>query len=383
MKEIKFSIIVPVYNADKYISRCIDSLLELEYPAYEIIIINDGSTDTTLSIVQKYANCHERIACATQQNMGAGATRNRGISIAQGDYILFVDGDDSVDHMLTKKCYERIVNQNYDMVMFEYNQVSETGKVVTSKTFATLSDDGFLLGCDTQQLLFNRGYFSVIAAYRRNFLIKNAIRFSNEKVIYEDQMFTIDAIICADSIAIIKQPLYFYYFIADSTSHVDNTESLKYRLDCRRKSLEEMKNVLCHRNASPVAVSAVIGHEFLDLCYAYWVPSVPEAYRHDYLISIVDWLAGFTDFDISLLKSDLQYLYEQNIIYNKNYFLVADKILISRVEGLTKQLNSLRNEFEKNQNAQKKIVLQKSKKRSNIAVRGIRKIINCIRKGKR
>ena len=92
----KYSIIVPVYNVEKYINECLSSLINQTYKNIEIVVINDGSSDNSLSLIEEYSRIDDRIRVIDQKNMGLGYTRNVGIDNAVGDYILFVDSDDYI-----------------------------------------------------------------------------------------------------------------------------------------------------------------------------------------------------------------------------------------------------------------------------------------------
>ena len=94
---IKFSFIVPVYNVEKYLSRCLDSLLTQNYQNFEIICINDGSPDNSINILQMYQKKHNNIFIINQENKGLGGARNTGLKYASGDYIWFIDSDDWIE----------------------------------------------------------------------------------------------------------------------------------------------------------------------------------------------------------------------------------------------------------------------------------------------
>ena len=96
MMKRKYSIIVPVYNVEKYINECLSSLINQTYKNIEIVVINDGSSDNSLSLIEEYSRIDDRIRVIDQKNMGLGYTRNVGIDNAVGDYILFVDSDDYI-----------------------------------------------------------------------------------------------------------------------------------------------------------------------------------------------------------------------------------------------------------------------------------------------
>ena len=95
-KKTLISIIVPVYNTEKHIERCLDSIMKQDYPNFEVILVNDGSTDESGIIIQKYKEKYKNISYIKQENKGVGAARNAGIKVAKGDYISFVDSDDFI-----------------------------------------------------------------------------------------------------------------------------------------------------------------------------------------------------------------------------------------------------------------------------------------------
>ena len=106
------SIVVPIYNVEKYLSKCIDSLISQTYKNLEIILVNDGSTDQSGEIAQQYAKQDSRIRYIVQKNKGLGGARNTGLEYAKGNYILFIDSDDYIrNNMVEKmaKCWRRII----------------------------------------------------------------------------------------------------------------------------------------------------------------------------------------------------------------------------------------------------------------------------------
>lgn len=118
MKNI--SVIVPIYNSEKYISRCIDSILNQEYKDFELLLINDGSTDNTINIINSYDD--ERIKIYSQENKGAGSARNLGLKYATGKYIVFVDSDDIIKSDYLKIMIELIEKNNADIVACLYEK---------------------------------------------------------------------------------------------------------------------------------------------------------------------------------------------------------------------------------------------------------------------
>lgn len=126
----KVSIVIPVYNNESYVEKCIRSVLEQTYRNLEIIIINDGSTDKSGEILQKLAEEDKRILLVTQKNAGVSAARNKGIELATGEYLTFIDGDDYVDSDYIEKLYCCACEKKADMVICGVTYVDKAGQVL-------------------------------------------------------------------------------------------------------------------------------------------------------------------------------------------------------------------------------------------------------------
>lgn len=126
------SIVVPIYKVEKYLRRCIDSLIHQDYPDIEIILVDDGSPDNCGTICDEYVQKDNRIKVIHQQNGGLSAARNAGIDIAQGDYLMFVDSDDWVEKNFCSLAIQKAKTTNSDIVVFGYNDVYENRTVKKS-----------------------------------------------------------------------------------------------------------------------------------------------------------------------------------------------------------------------------------------------------------
>lgn len=124
------SIIIPVYNSKKYIKKCLDSILCQTYKNIEIIAINDGSTDESLSILETYEKKTNIINVYTQENSGIAKTRNRGIKLAKGKYIMFIDNDDFIDEDYVEVFVNTIESNNADIVVGGYKRVNTNNKIL-------------------------------------------------------------------------------------------------------------------------------------------------------------------------------------------------------------------------------------------------------------
>lgn len=116
----KISIIVPVYNVEKYLSQCIESIINQNHKNIEIILVNDGSTDKSGDICDKYSLKDNRIKVIHKKNEGVSIARNTGLKVATGEYIAFVDGDDLVDKDIYTRLINVINNSKYDLVMCRF-----------------------------------------------------------------------------------------------------------------------------------------------------------------------------------------------------------------------------------------------------------------------
>lgn len=218
------SIIIPVYNGEKYISRMIDSILGQTYKNYELIIVNDGSNDDTFNIISQYSSL-ENVVIIDKENTGVSDTRNVGLNKANGDYIIFLDADDYVEKEFLEKLYFRIKEDNSDVAMCQYKEIS-------AETIVFINDlkdyDDVLDSIRIKQELIP----SMIANVKGKSLVKglvwrtlikkkliheNRLLFDKNIAIAEDMIFLMQVYYCANSISIVKDHLYNYYRYEGST----------------------------------------------------------------------------------------------------------------------------------------------------------------------
>lgn len=127
-QELAISVIIPVYNAEQYLRQCLDSLLEQTYKNFEVICVDDGSTDDSLDILQKYVIKDKRVRVITQQNQFAGVARNNGLKYARGEYLLFLDSDDFFEKDMLANIYTKVVEDKADICLFgarRYDHISQ------------------------------------------------------------------------------------------------------------------------------------------------------------------------------------------------------------------------------------------------------------------
>lgn len=211
---IKVSVIVPVFNTEKYLEKCLNSLINQTLQDIEIICVNDGSTDKSADIIKKFANKDSRFKLINQENKKQGAARNTGMKIAKGEYIGFVDSDDWVDLEYYEKLYNAAKKYNADMALAT-NIRTGHGKDkkrlnITEEKFVTTLQDKI----DVCQQWKNECPTNKI--YRHSILKNNNIKWP-EGVYCEDKLFTIKAVYYANSIVTVPDINYYYYRNPNST----------------------------------------------------------------------------------------------------------------------------------------------------------------------
>lgn len=202
------SVIIPAYNIEKYIQKCVLSVLKQTYTNLEIIIVNDGSTDKTGAVCDELAKTDDRIKVLHQQNMGLSEARNNGIKLASGEYISLIDGDDIVKKDFLRNMADAM-KDNVDVVVGGYKTVVDTKKIlcINEMSNSTLS------GKDaTIRLLTKQEDFFVIAwnkLYKRGLFTKNNIWYPAKRI-HEDNLTTYKLLSKARNVTIIDSSDYLY-----------------------------------------------------------------------------------------------------------------------------------------------------------------------------
>lgn len=214
-KNVKVSIVIPVYNGAKYIRKGLDSLRKQTLKDIEIICVNDGSKDNSEEILKEYAAHDARIKFVSQKNQYIGAARNKGISLAGGEYVGFMDQDDTVSPNYYEEMYKAAQKYDADMAVagnraetagygYQHNRSRQEGNVITEYI-------------ENNQLVVNGYVWDKI--YRRSFLEKYNIKSSLRRQPNEDYYFLLQALLRANKLVVAKKATNFYFLHGLSTSH--------------------------------------------------------------------------------------------------------------------------------------------------------------------
>ncbi len=215
---IKVSVIVPIYNVEKYLDKCLMSLVNQTLDEIEIIAINDGSTDSSGEILDRYQKKYSKIRAYHQNNLGISATRNRGIELSQGEYLAFIDSDDSVSLDFCEVMAEAIEEQQSDVVACDFYEVNEeTKKEMQISHFEPCTV------FEKPNLLFDVNTSPWNKLYRKAFLLEHGIKFPvNLK--YEDAVFWQGILAENAKIGKVDIPMVYYMVRSGSeTTVVKNT----------------------------------------------------------------------------------------------------------------------------------------------------------------
>lgn len=281
------SIIVPIYNAEKYIAKCVDSLVNQTKKELEFILINDGSTDNTEEIIKTYKD--KRIKYYKNKNQGIGKTRNFGISKSTGKYIMFLDSDDYLSKNACQKMYEKILESNSDLVICDFYKVYDSGKTEEVKlpNFSETS----LKGKPSIINEINLAPWNKI--YKRELIIKNKIKFI-ENLKYEDAPFVIEALSKAKKISKLNESLNYYVIHGNSETTVRDErcfDILKI-VDIIRRNTKDKKYLKEEVDKLTVKIitnytvqqrnqkKKEVGMKFIDEAFIYLKREVPD-YRNN------------------------------------------------------------------------------------------------------
>ena len=239
---MKISIIVPVYNVEKYLKRCVYSLLCQDLPSseYEIILVNDGSTDNSVSIAKSFANKYDNIRLISQENQGLSGARNTGLAYASGEYIFFVDSDDFVKPNIIGKVYNKCIENNLDICFYGYEHLDSDLNVIKLSKPLCKTDrvyTGFELLHNTNDI------GSVWKCFYSRKLIKEYKLSFYPKITHQDSDFNYAAYAVAKRVMGINLIGYSYYWNDKSLSHERVVPKIAHNIKSDIVVAKRLKNI--------------------------------------------------------------------------------------------------------------------------------------------
>lgn len=221
----KVSLIIPVYNVELYLEKCLDSAVNQSFSDIEIITVNDGSTDKSLEILEQYQSKDKRIKIIKQENQGLSVARNVGIKAASGEFLAFLDSDDFLDIDMIKIMYEKLQKDNLDIVICGFNQVDEQGDI-THQTY--MKEEVF-----QKEYVFKRMLAAYMTSMACNKLFKKSLFIDHDLfypvgIVHEDLAVTYKSFYQSNRIGSVPYPLYNWFRRQGSitksvtSKHIDN-----------------------------------------------------------------------------------------------------------------------------------------------------------------
>ena len=222
---MKISIIVPIYNAEKYLEEALESLINQSLKDIEIICVNDGSTDKSLEILQKYAKKDKRVKILSQTNKGQSAARNTGIKVATGEYIGFLDADDWAESNTFEELYSNANGSDISVcsILACNNGIKNNNDpYLSTDIFPKSFEKKAFSAQECKNFIFRISVTPWNKIYKKDFLTKNSIYFA-EGINFEDNIFFLETFLNASSIRLLKKPLINYRIDSETSySHGKN-----------------------------------------------------------------------------------------------------------------------------------------------------------------
>lgn len=273
-----FSIILPIYNVEPYLEQCIQSVLQQDFFDYELILVNDGSTDGSGGVCDAYAAEKSNIRVVHKENGGLSSARNAGTEAARGRYIWWVDSDDWIEPGALRELYDVTCREEPDIVKFHFFRVGEEKKPVSCRAQSGVYTDRKQLEILVDKCFLSPGIFCLSAwghVYARRFLDENSLSFVSERVIgSEDYLFQLCAYAAAKKICVLDSYLYCYRLRSGSlTQRYREQLPLKYTelfhqllsYFSKRGSLQEYEKRICHFYVWHLLHGTCLGNEYKDL----------------------------------------------------------------------------------------------------------------------
>lgn len=226
---VEISVIIPIYNVEKYLTECLDSVLNQTFKDFEIICVNDGSTDGSSDIINDYSQKYENITVINKENEGSGLARNTGLKHANGNYVFFMDSDDYLAENALEKLYENITSNKSDMVFFKKAIADDKGNINFKKPGFPLEkiikDKDFTNYTFTYKEIKKHVLNSSFAPWHK--LHDKSFLDEHEDIVffkgaYEDVLFHIKTMLMAEKISYVNEFLYYYRDNSESVTHASH-----------------------------------------------------------------------------------------------------------------------------------------------------------------
>lgn len=272
---MKVSIIIPCYNAGRYLGECLESILAQDEPDFEAIIIDDGSLDNTLHVAQEYAEQDERIRVYHQENRGVSAARNLGLSFAHGDWVTFVDGDDLVSADMLSVMLSA-ADENTDMVVCAHETFGEAQELFWPQTRWYEREGEKRREAAVLRLIEGDSILNIMCnkLHRRERIEREGLRLTEGVAIAEDALFNLEAVLCGKGITYVNKVTYRYRIHSQSATQTRE----KSEFDVHKRWFAAMRSMLERRGEMERYYAAFVDSVVLRLYKDGGIPNVIREY---------------------------------------------------------------------------------------------------------
>lgn len=310
MGKIKISVVIPVYNVEKYIRECIESIINQTFKDIEIIVVNDGSKDNSIKIVEEYLS-DKRIKIINKENGGASSARNIGMKIAKGEYIYFIDSDDFIEKDVLEVLYKNLESEKLDIIFSNFSFYNDKTKKEKKSKFNFPFKENINKG---YYFLYNGEEINVWnRLYRKEFFKKYNFEFI-EKIIHEDQDFGFKTILLAENIKYIEN--YGYKYRVEREGSIMSSQKKEKSLKSVQILKKELKNFFSNTQLNKFQKIRVY---FKLLSLDFWEKelknekiTLEEIEKFEDSLEKIYQNNGFNSIEKKILKNDIR-----NLIKNK------------------------------------------------------------------
>lgn len=254
---MKLSIIVPLYNVEKYIEKCILSLVNQDFRDYEIIVVNDGSPDESANIVNELKIKYPNVLLFHKENGGLSSARNFGLEKAKGEYVWFVDSDDWIEFDIISLLYKHVKESNLDCLWFDFNQIDEKGKIIFSSKDKNIKlSTKVLKGEIFLRDVFNSSCYACMFWFKTDWLRSIDFKFT-EGILYEDLEIIPSTLLKAKRIQ--YQPVTVYNYLVRNGSILNsyNPQRISSYLIALNRNVCLYKNNI--ESINKIVINSIIG----------------------------------------------------------------------------------------------------------------------------
>lgn len=304
----KVSVIVPIYNVEKYVGKCIESIINQTLKEIEIILVDDGSTDKSGKIADDYAKLDKRIKVIHQDNLGQGKARNRGIDIAVGEYIGFIDSDDWADLNMYEELYNSAMTKKVDIVVCGRKLYDENGKLrtkfnVDNRLYSDI--DKNIINYLVEELFYPHTLVVYNKIYKSEIIKKYNIRFRNVKDVgSEDALFNYSILFNVSSILSVKSTFHNQLMREGSTAR-------EYKIGVMNRTANLIQNIYEYSSSMNKDSIAELAAPIMLIFFQQWNYNLLKSYGKENLKSLIEK-------EHKLVSNKYFKRAEKECIFNKN-----------------------------------------------------------------